>query len=905
MFAAAPTSDQLHRDDSSNNLAFLAQSFEDKASMEETEISCESLYGPYPSSIPVPTLNKEGKTPPSEVVDNAKTMWDLQSTPDHRDVGTPDEWIPRDGRLVRLTGRHPFNVEPPLSQLNKHKFITPSSLHYVRNHGACPDLKWDEHTIKVGGHPQIATSPFEIGMDELVGMEPRELPVTLVCAGNRRKEQNMIRQTIGFNWGPSGVSTNVWKGVPLRDLLLRAGVSEKGMSGKHVEFIGVEDLPNKVGPGPFKEEPWGKLVKYGTSVPLSRAMNPAYDILVAYQANGEVLQPDHGFPVRLIIPGYIGGRMIKWLAAINVISHETKNHYHYHDNRILPPHITAEESLRGEWWYKPEYIFNELNINSAISQPDHNETLSIAKNINSDYELAGYAYTGGGRKVTRVEITTNGGVNWQMCELVRKERPTDHDMYWCWLWWSLKIPVADLVGCKEISCRAWDESHNAQPNDPTWNLMGMGNNQVFKVRVHMDRAANGEHVFRFEHPTQPGQQTGGWMTTVAGKPDSAGFGRLLEVQGEMKDEGPPVAAKKGEAAGRVYTMEEIEKHNTEDDVWIVVNGKVYDCTDYLELHPGGMDSITINAGADASEDFVAIHSAKATKMLDRYYVGELDVSSVKAEPVDVAEREDEKGNKLALDPRRKIPFALRQKVVLSHDSYMLDFGLQSHEHILGLPTGKHLFLSATIEGETVMRRYTPISSNYDVGCVKFVIKAYRPCDRFPRGGKMSQHLDSLKLGDTIDIRGPVGEFEYVSNGTFFIDGEECNANRFNMIAGGTGITPVMQIASEILRHPEDKTQMSLIFACREENDLLMRSTLDEWAEKFPDKFKVHYILSDAWPKDWAYSTGFVSKPLFQTHFYKGGDDVYNLMCGPPIMLDKGCTPNLVALGHSKDKVFAF
>jgi len=85
----------------------------------------------------------------------------------------------------------------------------------------------------------------------------------------------------------------------------------------------------------------------------------------------------------------------------------------------------------------------------------------------------------------------------------------------------------------------------------------------------------------------------------------------------------------------------------------------------------------------------------------------------------------------------------------------------------------------------------------------------------------------------------------------------------------------------------------------------MRSTLDEWAEKFPDKFKVHYILSDAWPKDWAYSTGFVSKPLFQTHFYKGGDDVYNLMCGPPIMLDKGCTPNLVALGHSKDKVFAF
>ena len=72
----------------------------------------------------------------------------------------------------------------------------------------------------------------------------------------------MIRQTIGFNWGSSGVSTNVWKGVMLRDLLLQAGVSEKNMAGKHVEFIGIEDLPNKVGPGPFKDEPWGKLGEF-------------------------------------------------------------------------------------------------------------------------------------------------------------------------------------------------------------------------------------------------------------------------------------------------------------------------------------------------------------------------------------------------------------------------------------------------------------------------------------------------------------------------------------------------------------------------------------------------------------------------------------------------------------------
>jgi NAD(P)H-flavin reductase len=115
----------------------------------------------------------------------------------------------------------------------------------------------------------------------------------------------------------------------------------------------------------------------------------------------------------------------------------------------------------------------------------------------------------------------------------------------------------------------------------------------------------------------------------------------------------------------------------------------------------------------------------------------------------------------------------------------------------------------------------------------------------------------------------------------------------------------MQIASEILRHAHDKTQLSLIFACRVENDLLCRSTLDEWAAKFGDRFKVHYILPDAWPKDWQYSKGFVDKALFEEHLYEPGEGVYNLMCGPPIMLERGCTSNLAAIGHAKSKMFSF
>ncbi|KAL3936723.1 MAG: hypothetical protein SGBAC_008015 [Bacillariaceae sp.] len=873
---------------------------------QTTESGAMAIYGPYPSAIPVPHIDKSGKTPPEQDIKNAKSYTDLGKYPDHRDVKTPDEWLPRDGRLVRLTGRHPFNVEPPMSELRKTRFVTPSSLHYVRNHGACPRLTWEEHTVLIGGNVQ---HKMELTMDQVVASAPhREIPVTLVCAGNRRKEQNMIRQTIGFNWGPCGVSTNVYKGVLLRDLLIKAGVSDKNTRGKHVEFIGVEDLPNKVGPGPFADEPWGKLVKYGTSVPLARAMNPAYDIMIAWEANGEKLMPDHGFPLRLVIPGYIGGRMIKWLKEINVIDHETKNHYHYHDNRILPPHITAEESLKGGWWYKPEYIFNELNINSAIASPLHDEELPIASNIDKSYTVSGYAYTGGGRMITRVEVSTDGGVHWELATLDRKERPTEYGMYWCWTWWDYELKVSDLVGCKEIICRAWDESNNCQPSHPTWNLMGMGNNQVFRLKVHMNKNASGKHVFKFEQPTQPGQLTGGWMTKLAGKPISAGFGKLLDFVDNAPAAAPEQAADKKDAGEKkLFTMEEIRKHNTEHDCWIIVNDRVYDATEYLEHHPGGADSIVINAGEDATEDFVAIHSMKATKMLEKYYIGDFDKSAVAAEEKkeESDEMTDDKGNLLALNPRKKTPFRLQNKVVLSRDSLLLDFALPTPQHVLGLPTGKHMFMSAIINGETVLRRYTPISSNYDVGCVKFVIKAYRPCERFPNGGKMSQYVDRLKIGDMMDFRGPVGEFEYIANGKFLLDGEECNATKFNMVAGGTGITPCMQVAAEILRHPADKTQISLIFAAREEGDLLMRSTLDEWERCFPNKFKAHYILSDSWPTDWKYSTGFVDRKLFADEFYPASDSTYTLMCGPPIMLDRGCTPNLEALGHDKSKMFSF
>lgn len=247
---------------------------------------------------------------------------------DPRDDGTSDHWIQRNSSLVRLTGKHPFNSEPPLPRLMHHGFITPVPLHYVRNHGPVPRARWEDWTVEVTG---LVTRPTCFTMEQLLHDFPsREFPATLVCAGNRRKEQNMVKQSIGFNWGAAAISTSVWRGVPLRTLLKSCGIYTRTKGALHVCFEGAEDLPGGGGS------------KYGTSILREVALDPSRDIILAYMQNGEPLSPDHGFPVRMIIPGFIGGRMVKWLKRIIVTTDQSQNYYHYKDNRVLPSHVDAE-----------------------------------------------------------------------------------------------------------------------------------------------------------------------------------------------------------------------------------------------------------------------------------------------------------------------------------------------------------------------------------------------------------------------------------------------------------------------------------------------------------------------------------------------------------------------------------
>lgn len=265
-----------------------------------------------------------------------------------------------------------------------------------------------------------------------------------------------------------------------------------------------------------------------------------------------------------------------------------------------------------------------------------------------------------------------------------------------------------------------------------------------------------------------------------------------------------------------------------------------------------------------------------------------------------------------LDANVKYPLPLIDKEEISHDTKRFRFGLPSPEHILGLPIGQHIFLTAKVNGNLVIRAYTPVSSDEVKGYVDLIVKVYYKNihPKFPEGGKMSQYLDSLKIGETIDFRGPNGLLVYNGRGKLAIRPDKKSepqrkfVKHIGMIAGGTGITPMLQLIRHITKDPKDDTQCYLIFANQTEEDILLRAELEEVANNHPDQFKLWYTL-DRPPKDWKYDSGFVTAEMIKKHLPPPTNDVIVLMCGPPPMIQFACQDNLTKLGYPSDKRFAY
>jgi cytochrome-b5 reductase len=274
-----------------------------------------------------------------------------------------------------------------------------------------------------------------------------------------------------------------------------------------------------------------------------------------------------------------------------------------------------------------------------------------------------------------------------------------------------------------------------------------------------------------------------------------------------------------------------------------------------------------------------------------------------------------KGEKPAMDPDNFQPFKLIQREEISHDTRRFTFALQSPTRKLGLPVGQHISLRfVDTDGKGVQRSYTPVSGDETPGQVSFVIKVYKAGEhpKFPAGGKMSQHLDSLQIGDTIEMKGPKGHMTYKGQGKFHLKLlrkplEERHAKHFGMIAGGTGITPMLQVLHAIFRDEKDTTTTaSLLFANQTEDDILVREELEALAKSFPDRFKLQYTL-DRPSDNWKGCKGFVDKNMIEKYVLRDGktEGVQILMCGPPPMIKFACIPGLEALGLDEKSWFTF
>jgi nitrate reductase (NAD(P)H) len=546
-----------------------------------------SSAAPAVPEFPLPPPSKE----PTDVLETDKK--------------TPDKWLPRDPRLIRLTGVHPFNVEAPLSDLYNEGFLTSPELFYVRNHGHVPQVKEEEIPDWEFTIEGMVENPITLTLRDLMEQYNNvTYPVTLVCAGNRRKEQNVVRKSKGFSWGAAGVSTALFTGVVLSEVLKKA---KPKRGARYVCMEGADKLPNG---------------HYGTSVKMNWAMDPNKGMMLAHGMNGEMLRPDHGKPLRVVIPGQIGGRSVKWLKKLIITAEPSDNWYHIYDNRVLPTMVSPEESASNQDWWKDErYAIYDLSTNSAIAYPAHDEKLSIAS-APPDYNVRGYAYGGGGRRVTRVEISIDKGKSWRLANIdyaedrYREAGPqqiynSTLDMEWressfCWCFWNVDIAVAELAESQDILVRAMDESMNLQPRDMYWSVLGMMNNPWFRIAITKEN-----DNLTFEHPTQPALMPGGWMEKVkkAGGNLSNGYwGERWgneEIAEAVEEEAPAIKMTK-DGLEKAITLKELREHDKEDSPWFVVNGEVYDGTAFLQGHPGGASSITSAAAMDSTDEFMAI-----------------------------------------------------------------------------------------------------------------------------------------------------------------------------------------------------------------------------------------------------------------------------------------------------------
>lgn len=358
----------------------------------------------------------------------------------------------------------PCNAETPGDLLSA-SLITPTDLFYVRNHLPVPTVDPKAWKLRIEGE---GLRTVELSLEELQTRFRKHVQAaTIQCAGNRRSEMKQIKPVKGLDWDIGAIGTATWGGVLLRDVLKYAGFEDGDPSVAHVHFVGLDNDPLT-----------GEV--YAASIPVHKAVSPEADVLLAYEMNGAPLTRDHGAPVRVVAPGIIGARNVKWLSKVSTSAEECQGFWQQKDYKSFSPSVDWDTV---DWNSSP--AIQESPITSAVCEPKKGDQVYL-----SDGEVSahGYAFGSGGRDVMRVDVSIDGGKTWSVATL--KKLPQQPGKAWAWCHWqaTLPLPAGTQPGSKvELVCRALDEACSAQPDSVAglWNLRGVLNNAWHRVELEV------------------------------------------------------------------------------------------------------------------------------------------------------------------------------------------------------------------------------------------------------------------------------------------------------------------------------------------------------------------------------------------------------------------------------------
>ncbi len=330
----------------------------------------------------------------------------------------------------------PLNAETSIPALID-SVVMPNSHFFMRNHFSIPALDPSVWRMEVNG---LVERPLSLTLRDLENLPSRSLFVTLECAGNGRA--TITPKVDGVPWGLGAVSTAEWTGVPLTEVLDRAGVRAQA---RQLLFRGADR-------GTVAREP--DPIQYERSLDVDYARES--DAILAYAMNGEPLPVEHGYPLRLVVPGFYGMASVKWLSEISAIA-ETFDGYYQHE-------YAYEWMRNGQLVREPVTL---ERVRSLITEPVAGREVDA-----TNLAVRGAAWSGAA-PIERVEVSVNAGP-WQQARLIGERNR------YSWQWWELIAHLAK-PGLTSFRARAFDFAGRGQPEVPEWNRKGYGANAIQEV----------------------------------------------------------------------------------------------------------------------------------------------------------------------------------------------------------------------------------------------------------------------------------------------------------------------------------------------------------------------------------------------------------------------------------------